>query len=91
VREINEIHGLRLGAPRGAFYAFVDARKLCSERGMTDAQLCSRLLEEQFLATVPGSAFGAPGFLRISYAAPMKDLEGAVARLRAFATVKVAP
>ncbi len=91
VREINEIPGLRLGAPRGAFYAFVDARKLCAERGMTDAQLCSRLLEEQFLATVPGSAFGAPGFLRISYAAPMKDLEGAVARLRAFATVKVAP
>jgi aspartate aminotransferase len=84
--EIPRIPGLALAPPRGAFYALVDARELCRNLGATDDQLCERLLDEQLLATVPGSAFGAPGFVRLSYAASMDDLQRAIPRLRAFAT-----
>ncbi len=84
VKAVGEIPGLRLQAPRGAFYAFVDARELCERMRVTDVEFCARLLDEQFVATVPGSAFGAPGFFRISYAAPLRELERAVLRLRAF-------
>lgn len=88
VQEINRIPGLRLSPPRGAFYALVDARELCQRRGIDDAQLCERLLEQHRLAAVPGSAFAIPGFLRLSYAASMEQLRAAVARLRAFAEAK---
>ncbi len=91
VREIPTIDGLALQAPRGAFYAFVDARRLCARLAVDDVRLTERLLEEQLLAVVPGTAFGAPGFLRLSYAAPMHDLERAVARLRAFTKHNVPP
>lgn len=88
VAEINRIPGLRLATPRGAFYALVDARAWCRERGLDDAAICERLLEEHLLAAVPGSAFAIPGFLRLSYAAAMDQLRSAVARLRAFAEAK---
>ena len=86
VSQINTIRGLRLAAPRGAFYALVDARELCSRFGVDDVVLCERLLDQQKLAAVPGSAFAIPGFVRLSYAASMDDLRKAVERLRAFAS-----
>ncbi|MBL8738036.1 MAG: pyridoxal phosphate-dependent aminotransferase [Planctomycetes bacterium] len=88
VAEINRIPGLRLTAPRGAFYALVDVRELCTKKGLDDVRLCERLLDEQLLAAVPGSAFAIPGFVRLSYAAAMDQLHKAVARLRAFAEAK---
>lgn len=88
VAEINRIPGLRLAAPRGAFYALVDVRELCTKKGLDDVRLCERLLDEQLLAAVPGSAFAIPGFVRLSYAAAMDQLQKAVARLRAFAEAK---
>jgi aspartate aminotransferase len=88
VDEVNRIPGLSLQAPRGAFYALVDARRWCEQRGIDDVALCERLLEQQRLATVPGSAFAIPGFVRLSYAAAMDQLRAAVARLRAFAESK---
>lgn len=84
LHEINRLPGLRLSAPSGAFYALIDARPVCAARGIDDVQLCERLLDEHLLATVPGSAFAIPGFVRLSYAVSMADLEKAVARLRAF-------
>jgi aspartate aminotransferase len=83
--EINRIPGLRLYPPKGAFYALVDAREVCARLRGDDLRLCERLLDEQLLATVPGSAFGIPGFVRLSYAASMQDLQRGVERLRAFA------
>jgi aspartate aminotransferase len=85
VREINQLPGLKLVPPRGAFYALVDARKLCAERKLSDIQIAERLLDENHLATVPGSAFGIPGFIRLSYAAAMPEIEKGVARLAKFA------
>lgn len=83
--EINRIAGLRLQPPQGAFYALVDARALCAARRCDDLELCDRLLEDKLLAVVPGSAFAIPGFIRLSYAASMHELQQAVERLRAFA------
>lgn len=88
VAEINRIPGLKLTAPRGAFYALVDARAWCRERATDDVAICERLLEEHLLAAVPGSAFAIPGFVRLSYAAAMDQLRAAVVRLRAFAESK---
>jgi len=84
MREINSIEMLALAAPQGAFYALVDARQLCERLNIDDVGLCERLLEERLLSTVPGSAFGAPGFIRLSYAAPMDALERAIERIRTF-------
>jgi aspartate aminotransferase len=84
LEHINRIDGLKLAAPKGAFYALVDARGLCQRLRCTDEQLAERLLDEALLAVMPGSAFAIPGFIRLSYAAAMKDLERAVERLRAF-------
>ena len=55
--------------------------------GMSSAEFCERLLAEQKLAVVPGSAFGASGegFVRVSYAYSLKDLKKAMARIEAFA------
>jgi aspartate aminotransferase len=84
--ELTAVPGFSLTPPRGAFYVFVDARGLCRRLQLTDEQVCERLLDEQLLAIVPGCAFGAPGFVRISYAASMDDLQRAIPRLLAFAT-----
>lgn len=81
---INAIPGLQLENPHGAFYALVDARGACETLGIDDVQLTERLLLEAKIAVVPGSAFAIPGFLRLSYAASMADLENAVTRMRSF-------
>jgi aspartate aminotransferase len=50
----------------------------------TDLELCERLLDETGVALVPGSAFGAPGHVRLSFAASMATLDAALARLGDF-------
>ena len=66
----------------GAFYVFPCIRRF----GMTSEEFANRLLEEQHLAVIPGSAFGdsGEGFLRISYAYSLKDLKKAMKRLELF-------
>jgi aspartate aminotransferase len=85
VEEISSIPGLSLKPPKGAFYALVDARRLCSLMYIDDTDLAERLLSDFQLAVVPGSAFGLPGFIRLSYATSMEQLTKGVERLRDFA------
>ena len=68
--------------PRGAFYAFPNITKT----GLTSEEFCRRLIMEQHVACVPGTAFGASGegFIRCSYATSMENLEEAMRRIRAF-------
>ena len=84
VREINKLSGISLTPPRGSFYALLDIRPICEARGIDDVDACRQLLEQQYLALVPGSAFGLPGFVRCSFAANMAMLEKAVARIAAW-------
>ena len=74
--------GLATVMPKGAFYAFPDIRST----GLSSEDFCLRLLEEQNVACVPGSAFGAcgEGFVRLSYATSMAQIEAAVSRIGEF-------
>jgi len=67
---------LRLVKPAGAFYLFPDVTDFLSPDGMrTSAELAQSLLDGPRVAVTPGEAFDAPGFIRISYAASIADLE----------------
>jgi aspartate aminotransferase len=88
VEYFNRIRGLKCLTAGGAFYAFVDARdaiaRLHAEGKIgeaSDLALGSYLLETQDVAVVPGSAFGAEGYFRISFATSMSNLEKALARI----------
>ncbi|MCY4526315.1 MAG: aminotransferase class I/II-fold pyridoxal phosphate-dependent enzyme, partial [Anaerolineaceae bacterium] len=74
--------GLPCFEPRGAFYAFPDVRS----SGLDDNSFSERLLFEERVAVVPGSAFGASGagFVRASYATSHAQLEEALQRIRRF-------
>ncbi|MDO4166045.1 MAG: aminotransferase class I/II-fold pyridoxal phosphate-dependent enzyme [Eubacteriales bacterium] len=74
--------GLRCFEPFGAFYIF----PCIKEFGLTSDEFANRLLQEEKVAVVPGTAFGqcGEGFLRISYAYSIEDLKEALGRLQAF-------
>lgn len=74
--------GLQCFEPFGAFYVFPSIK----EFGMTSDEFANRLLREEKVAVVPGTAFGecGEGFLRISYAYSIEDLKEALGRLEAF-------
>lgn len=74
--------GLPTFTPRGAFYAFPDIRGT----GLNSEQFCEKLLMEEHVAVIPGSAFGksGEGFVRICYAASMANIEEALTRLERF-------
>jgi aspartate aminotransferase len=87
--ELQNIAGLRCRPPEGAFYALIDVRaqlgrSLGGVRIEDDVALAEQLLEQTRVALVPGSAFCAPGHLRLSYAASEADLREGLARLKAF-------
>jgi aspartate aminotransferase len=89
VRRFNEMKGVKCIHAGGAFYAFPDAREAIAElhrRGTlaeaTDMALSEYLLEKAGVAIVPGSAFGAEGYFRISFATSMKNLEMALERIQ---------
>ena len=81
VTELNSI-GMECFNPRGAFYVFPSIKKF----GLTSEEFCERLLHTEKLAVVPGDAFGesGEGYVRISYAYSMENLETALKRLKKF-------
>jgi len=86
-RAVQSIPGFVLSKPPGAFYLFPDISECLawSRNGkkINDAQdFCSFMLEEAGVAMVPGDAFGAPGCVRLSYAADWPVLEEAVRRIK---------
>jgi aminotransferase len=79
VSRLNEIEGFRCPTPKGAFYAFPNVEGL----GKLSKDLAQFLLQNGGVAVVPGSAFGAggKGYLRLSYAKPLNQLEEACDRI----------
>jgi aspartate aminotransferase len=76
---------LRMVKPAGAFYMFPDVSEFLSPDGIrTSGELAAALLSEAHVALTPGEAFDAPGFLRISYATSMKELERGSQRILEF-------
>jgi aspartate aminotransferase len=69
----------------GTFYVFPNVvAAMRAKRIASDTEFCERLLEEVGLALVPGTAFGAPGYIRLSFAASMATLTAALERLDDF-------
>jgi aspartate aminotransferase len=82
---IAALPGVRCVPASGAFYLLPNVEDALRAKGFaTDVELCERLLEATGVALVPGSAFGAPGHLRLSFAASLELLEEAVRRMQRF-------
>ncbi|BBP42770.1 pyridoxal phosphate-dependent aminotransferase [Thiosulfativibrio zosterae] len=85
VERINQIKGFQCIPADGAFYAFFNIEEAMKIKGIpTDAEFAERILEEQLVALVPGSGFGADDHLRISFATSMENLIEAFNRIEAF-------
>lgn len=82
VKRLNEIPGISCKVPRGAFYAFPNIK----EFGMSSSDFALYLLDNAKVSTVPGSSFGkfGEGYLRISYATTLENLEEAMNRIENF-------
>ena len=93
VNSLNVIPGIQCIPSGGAFYSFPDARAAIAvlhERGIlqdaSDIAFCNYLLEKG-VAVVPGSAFGMEGYMRLSFATSMQNLEMAMDRIRLALTI----
>ncbi len=78
--ELNKIPGISCLLAQGAFYLFPNISKF----GISDTEFCAKLLEQEKVAAVPGSAFGAEGYLRLSYATSDEIIKKGVERLARF-------
>ena len=80
---VNSMTGINCLASEGTFYSFpnVEGAMESLEGINNDVEFAEYLLDKANVALVPGSAFGAPGYMRLSYATSMENLEKAMARL----------
>jgi len=83
VSRLNQVRGVRCLPSQGTFYAFPDFSKaIAATEGIhNDVEMAEYILDKAGVALVPGSAFGAEGHLRLSYATSMEVLEKAMDRL----------
>ena len=81
---IAAIPGVTCVRPEGGFYLFPNFKAHLSRTLPTTLDLGGRLLEEQGVAMVPGEGFGAPGYMRLSFARPMEELRDGAGRIASF-------
>ena len=86
LKGLRAIPGVTCTAPEGAFYVFPNISAHLSAEMPTDTAVAKQLLERDYVAVVPGEAFGAPGYLRISYATSLERIEEGVRRIEHFFT-----
>jgi aspartate aminotransferase len=82
-KRLNAMDGIKPFPCHGTFYSFPDVKEAMKKLGnmKNDVQFAEHLLETAEVALVPGSAFGAPGYMRLSYATSMENLVQAMDRL----------
>ena len=85
VEKLNDIEGVECIPADGTFYAFPSFQQVIDndDRFENDIDLAEFLLLEAGVALVPGSAFGAPGNMRLSFATSLDILEEAISRIKA--------
>jgi aspartate aminotransferase len=87
IERVGKLPGFRCIPAKGAFYLFPHVGEALKLRGIdSDTAFCEQLLEATGVALVPGSAFGAPDHVRISFAASLETLNAAVDRIEKFMT-----
>ena len=84
---LNEIEGIKLNVPKGAFYVFPDVssffgKTIKGKKINNASEFSIFLLEEAHVATVTGEAFGSPNNIRISYAASKEEIKKAISRIK---------
>jgi aspartate aminotransferase len=79
-QRLTSMPGVTCVNAKGAFYLFPNIMKV----GLKSAEFCARLLEEEKVAAVPGIAFGADDYIRISYATSMVNIQRGLDRMEAF-------
>jgi aspartate aminotransferase len=79
-KKLNSIPGISCVNAKGAFYLFPNIAKT----GLKSTEFCAKLLEQEKVAAVPGIAFGAEDYLRISYATSMENIEKGLDRIEKF-------
>src|SRR5213079_2980600 len=79
-KRLNGIQGISCVNAKGAFYLFPNI----SKTGLSSSDFCARLLEAEKVAAVPGVAFGADNYIRISYATSMANIEKGLERMERF-------
>ncbi len=89
VERLKEMPGISCLKPEGAFYVFVNVSKILKKRYNEEiigdsVHLAELLLKQARVALVPGAAFGADNYVRLSYAASMNDIREGLARLNQF-------
>ena len=83
VQALNDVPGFECRPGEGAFYAFPRVTGALKTSGLADdAALASHLVNAADVVTVPGTPFGAPGYLRLSFACSLEELQKAVQRIR---------
>lgn len=87
VKRLQSISGVEVIPADGTFYIFPSVQALIEKRGFAnDLEFCERLLSDEGLAVVPGSAFGTEGCIRLSFAVSMDTLRDSLERLERFVT-----
>jgi aspartate aminotransferase len=81
VSMLSDVPGVQCVEPDGAFYVFPEVTGILNDTHPTSESLAEGLLDEAGVAVVPGTSFGAPGFIRLSYALADEDLERGVERM----------
>src|SRR5262245_46416245 len=82
-KKLNSIPGISCVNVKGAFYLFPNIAKT----GLNSTDFCARLLEAEKVAAVPGIAFGADNYIRLSYATSMSNIEKGLERIERFVRV----
>jgi aspartate aminotransferase len=85
-RLMNEIDGLSVSKPQGAFYLFVNIKDISND----SIQFCKDLLQEVGVAVVPGIGFGSEGYFRFSYATDITTIREGIRRIEKFVKQKQA-
>ncbi|WCN36666.1 pyridoxal phosphate-dependent aminotransferase [Aneurinibacillus uraniidurans] len=85
VELMNDIEGIHCVAPKGAFYLFANVSEAMKKGGYSDVDAWAEaLLAKEYVALIPGSGFGAPNHIRISYATSLEQLQKGLARIKKF-------
>ena len=84
VERLNAINGISCSTPDGAFYVFPNCEELLGGKMKTDIDFATALIDDALVGVVPGTAFHAVGYFRISYAVGTDELSRACDRISAF-------
>ncbi len=80
VKLINAIDGLSVYKPDGAFYLFINIKKVSND----SMEFCKQLLEKKGVALVPGVGFGSEGYARFSFATDIESIRKGIKRIEEF-------